>query len=118
MNRHSIVIHRINKSAKVRDGNPPNWLINNVSVKGDNAMTTYNYTNKRQKLARILILCGVLQGLEACSTHISMTDGLNVLIGENAHASFNDRARINKQYKIQHESLDREALQAKLDQEV
>ena len=81
-------------------------------------MTHSNYTNKRQKLARILILCGVLQGLEACSTHVSMSEGVNFLVGENAHTSFNERAKINKQYRIESEKLDREGLQNLLDKEV
>lgn len=96
----------------------PNGSINQYNIAKDITMTHSNYTNKQRKLARILILCGLLQSLEACSTHISMSEGVNFLVGENAHASFNDRARINKQYKTQHESLDREALQAKLDREV
>ena len=87
-------------------------------ISGDNTMTQFNYNNKRQKLARILILCGLTQGFEACSTHISMTEGVNFLVGETAHKAFNERAKINHIYKNSYESLDREALQSKLDKEV
>ena len=55
-------------------------------------MTTYNYTNKRQKLARILILCGVLQGLNACSTTVNFTDG--IIVGETAQKEYNKRLAI------------------------
>lgn len=92
-------------------------LSNNIIVK-DNVMSNNHYNNKRLKLARILILCGLTQGIEACSTHISMTEGVNFLVGETAHNAFNERAKINKTYQNSYESLDRDALQAKLDKEV
>ncbi len=81
-------------------------------------MSKYNYNHKRVNLARILILGALAQGMTACSTHVSISEGVNFLVGETAHKSFNERAKINKIYKDSFESLDRQALQNKLDKEV
>ncbi len=77
-------------------------------------MTIVNYNNKRLNLARILILCGILQGLEACSTTINFSDG--IIVGETAQREYNKRISIKKYQAA--ESLDRDSLQRLLDKEV
>lgn len=81
-------------------------------------MSKYQYNIDSRLLASRLLVLGIMSALNACSTHISMTEGLNVLVGESAHKAFNDRSKVHRQYLLQSEALERPETPTLVDKEV